>query len=123
MSMTISLDKTPDEALRGRELSRLEEQRDKIAEICRRYGVARLSLFGSLAKAGRFGPQSDVDLLVEFLPGVRHGFSFFAMEGELEDLLGRRTQLLTALDISHYFRDEVATQAQEIYHAEIAGAR
>lgn len=111
------------EALRQRELNRIEELREQIEVLCRRYGVARLSLFGSITRAGEFNDESDVDFLVEFLPGVTHGFSFFALEGELEDLIRRKTQLLTAEDLSRYFRREVVENAQEIYHAELALAR
>lgn len=107
-----------DETLRQRTRARLHESCEEIASLCRRYGVARLSVFGSLTRAHLFGASSDIDLLVEFLPGVTHGFSFFSLEQDLEDLLGRRTQLLTAGDLSAYFRGEVVDGAEEIYHAD-----
>jgi len=43
-----------------------------IAEVCRRYGVSELSLFGSAAR-GEMGPDSDVDFLVDFLADARPG--------------------------------------------------
>lgn len=108
---------TADESLRLREWQRLEEKRAAIAEICRRYGVARLSLFGSLTRAGEFGPDSDLDFLVEFLPGVRHGLSFISMELELEDLLGRKVDLNTRGWLSRHFCDEVVREAEVFYAA------
>jgi predicted nucleotidyltransferase len=66
---------------------------EELAEICRRYGVARLSLFGSVLTDG-FGPESDVDMLVEFRPEARIGlFEMSAMEEELTELLGRKVDL------------------------------
>ena len=41
-----------------------------LADVCRRYGVKELSLFGS-AVQGKMGPDSDIDIMVEFEPGVR----------------------------------------------------
>lgn len=113
--MTIQTKTQGDEILRRQTLAHLEASRDNIAAICRRYDVARLTIFGSLIRAGAFDDDSDIDLLVEFSPGVRHGLSFFAMEQALEDLLGRQTQLLTAGDLSPYFRADVLENAQEIY--------
>ena len=90
---------------------------DAIAAICRRYGVARLSLFGSVI-TDRFGPESDVDILVEFLPQTRIGlFGLTAMEQELSRLLGRRVDLRTPGDLSRYFRDEVMSRAVVQYAA------
>ena len=50
----------------------------RVAEICRRFQVRCPALFGS-ALRDDFGPESDVDLLVEFLPGARTGLAFFAL--------------------------------------------
>jgi hypothetical protein len=64
-----------------------------IAEICRRYQVSELSLFGSAAR-GDMRPDSDVSLLVDFLSGARHGLlGVSAMMRELTALLGRRVDL------------------------------
>jgi hypothetical protein len=72
----------------------LPAQREKIAEICRRYHVRRLSLFGSAA-VGTERPESDVDLLVEFIPGeAPSGFSLVDMQEELARVFdGRRIDL------------------------------
>lgn len=103
--------------LHARERANLEAKRSAIEAICRRYGVARLSLFGSILRPDEFNSESDVDFLVEFLPGVTHGFAFIEMELELEDLLGRRTELKTAQSLSRYFRDEVVAEAEVFYAA------
>lgn len=109
--------KTPNAALQRSEWEKIESRRAEIAEICQRYGVAKLALFGSLTRQGEFGHDSDLDFLVQFLPDVRHGFSYFAMEEELENLLGRKVELLTPDWLSKHFRDEVAAEAQTIYGA------
>ena len=87
--------------------------REALANICERHGIRRLSLFGSVA-AGTARPDSDVDLLVEFAPGVAPSFlDLAAIEMELTALLdGRRVDLRTAQELSRYFRDEVLRTAE-----------
>jgi predicted nucleotidyltransferase len=88
---------------------------DKIAQICRRYPVRRLSLFGSVLRDD-FTPHSDVDMLVEFEPDSEVSlFGLVAMELDLTDLLSRRVDLNTAECLSRYFRDEVVAEAEAIY--------
>lgn len=61
-----------------------------LAELCRRHSVKELSLFGSAAR-GEMGPASDVDIMVEFEPGVRVGLiRFESLVEELESLAERR---------------------------------
>src|ERR1700676_811525 len=86
---------------------------DALAALCRRHGIRRLSLFGSVLK-GTARPDSDVDLLVEFEPGAIPGLlGMAAIEAELSELLsGRRVDLRTSQDLSHYFRDEVERTAE-----------
>ncbi len=97
---------------------------DRIAEICRRYGAAKLSLFGSILSEpsadGRYGfrPSSDVDILVEFDPAAQVGLIGLAsMEADLSDAIGRVVDLRTAGDLSKYFRDEVVTHARLLHAA------
>ena len=54
---------------------------DRLREVCERYGVARLDVFGSVAE-GEAGPSSDIDLLYVLKPGTRLGFSFFDLEDD-----------------------------------------
>jgi len=72
----------------------IEMPSDKIAEFCRRHHIRKLSLFGSVVRED-FGPESDVDVLVEFEPGHTPGLAFFAMQRELSELLDRRVDLNT----------------------------
>ena len=61
---------------------------------CRRNGIRRLELFGSATRAD-FGPQSEVDLLVEFRPEARIGFlALSRMQRELSVLFGRSVDLV-----------------------------
>jgi predicted nucleotidyltransferase len=92
--------------------------RDQLAALCRRHGIARLSLFGSLLR-GMAGPASDVDLLLEFVPGSEPGLlGLAAIELELSAMLGgRRVDLRTPRDLSRYFRDDVLRTAALQYAA------
>jgi uncharacterized protein len=90
---------------------------DALATVCRRYGVRRLSLFGSVLRPD-FGTNSDVDMLVEFQPDHRVGlFGLASMERELTALVGRKVDLRTPNDLSPYFRDAVLHSAVEQYAA------
>lgn len=90
--------------------------KDKIAEFCRRNRIHRLALFGSVLRDD-FGPESDVDVLVEFEPDARVGFfELYDMEQEFGRLLGgRKADLNTSKSLSKYFRDEVMQEAEEQY--------
>jgi predicted nucleotidyltransferase len=90
--------------------------RDRIAAFCRQHHVRRLALFGS-ALRDDFTSQSDVDVLVEFESGVRVGWSFFAMQDELSEILGRKVDLNTEGFLSRYFRDRVLAEAKDLYVA------
>lgn len=88
-----------------------------ISEICRRYGAARLSLFGSILRED-FHAGSDVDMLVEFAPTTRIGLIGLArMEEELGEQIGRRVDLRSASELSRYFRDEVVAGARLLHAA------
>jgi predicted nucleotidyltransferase len=89
---------------------------ERIAEFCRRHRIRRLAVFGS-ALRDDFGPDSDVDLLVEFEPGAAPGLIRLAgMERELESLVGgREVELRTINDLSRYFRDEIRSTSVPIY--------
>jgi len=84
----------------------------EIAGFCRRNHIRKLYLFGSALRSD-FGPESDVDVLVEFETGHVPGFfRLFDMEAELSTLFGgRKVDLRTPQDLSRYFRDEVLATA------------
>jgi predicted nucleotidyltransferase len=91
--------------------------KDELAKFCRRNHIRRLSVFGS-ALRGQLGPDSDIDLLVEFEQGHVPGlFSIVRMEMELTEMLGRKADLRTPEDLSQYFRDEVVENAEVQYQA------
>lgn len=90
--------------------------RQRVAEFCARHGIGRLAVFGSVLRPD-FGPESDVDVLVEFLPGRTPGLAFFAMQEELSALIGRSVDLQTPGFLSRYFRDQVRAEAAELYAA------
>jgi predicted nucleotidyltransferase len=88
-----------------------------IVEICRRHQVRELSLFGSAAR-GEMRPDSDVDLLVDFLPGARPGLlGVSAMMRELSALLGRRVDLAVKPALKPLVRAGVLAEARLIYAA------
>jgi hypothetical protein len=96
----------------------LDIPKDRIAHFCQRHYIRRLSLFGSVLRDD-FGPDSDVDVLVEFEEGRSPGLIRLAgMELELSEMLnGRKVDLNTPRCLSPYFRDRV-TQEAEVQYAE-----
>lgn len=87
----------------------------EIGDLCRRYQVAELSLFGSAIRDG-FRSESDLDMLVLFEPGVRIGFlKFAALQRELEALLGRRVDLVPKRGLKPIIREEVLASARVLY--------
>ena len=96
----------------------MEIPRRKIAVFCRRHNIKKLSLFGSVLRED-FGPDSDVDVLVEFLPGHAPGyFKIFDIEIELSDLLGgRKADIRTSRDLSRHFQGLVVSEVKLIYEA------
>ena len=89
----------------------------RLGEFCRRHRIRKLSLFGSVLRHD-FGPESDIDVLVEFEPGARVGLiGLQRVEDELSDLLGRSVDLNTPGFLSPYFRDQVLAEAEVLYDA------
>jgi len=72
----------------------LQVSKAQIEDFCRKWKVAELHLFGSVLRED-FGPESDVDVLVGFLPGAPWGLlDLVRMEGELSRLFGRKVDLV-----------------------------
>ena len=94
--------------------ARIDIPQKQIDDLCRRYHVRRLALFGSVLRDD-FTSNSDVDVLVEFEPGKTPGYAFFSLEEELSAILERRVDLNTPNSLSKYFRDEVLAEAEELY--------
>ena len=88
----------------------------ELAAFCRRHHIRKLSLFGSVVRDD-FGPDSDVDVLVEFEPGARVGLRFFTIERELSDLLGHRVDLNTASFLGDEILKDALAEAEVQYDA------
>ena len=88
---------------------------EKLQSFCRKNHIIKLSLFGS-ALRDELTPESDIDLLVEFeedhIPGL---ITLAGMEIELTEIIGRKVDMRTPLDLSRFFRDEVVSQAKVQY--------
>jgi predicted nucleotidyltransferase len=97
---------------------RLDMPRDVIEEFCRKHHIKKLALFGSYLH-GDFGPESDVDFLVEFDPDHIPGLlGISGMEIELSELLNvTKVDLRTPRELSRYFRDQVVAEAEVVYAA------
>lgn len=95
-----------------------EELTGKLRDFCVRYGVRELSLFGSVLRED-FSPQSDVDILIEFLPG--RGFTFENTPDiidELTAIFGRRVDVAEKGTITNPFRrNAILGSARVVYAA------
>lgn len=88
---------------------------EQINAFCRRNHIRRLALFGSVLRDD-FGPESDIDVLVEFEPEHIPGFAFIRMQDELSELFGGiPVDLLTPKFLNHRIRDRVLSDARVIY--------
>ncbi len=97
--------------------TRISLPKDKISEFCQQNQVRRLSLFGSVLRED-FGPDSDVDILVEFEPGTRVGLiRLSSLEIELGTIIGRKVDLNTPGFLSKYYRDQILAEADVQYDA------
>jgi predicted nucleotidyltransferase len=92
-------------------MARIPVDRDKIGEFCRKHHIRKLAIFGSALRED-FGPESDVDVLVEFEPGHVPGLAFFGMEMELSEILARKVDLNTPQFLSPYYRERVKEEAE-----------
>ena len=90
--------------------------RDGIAAFCQAHGIRRLAIFGSVLRDD-FGPDSDLDILVEFEPGTKTGLAFFRMQDELSSLIGWEVDLSTRGFLSPHIRERVLEEAQDVYVA------
>lgn len=88
----------------------------QLAEVCRRYGIARLDVFGSVSR-GAAGPDSDIDLLYELAPGSRLGWDIEALADELAHVLGRPVDLVSRNSLHERLRDGVLAEARLLYAA------
>jgi len=87
-----------------------------IRQFCIHNQIKRLALFGSVLR-DNFRADSDIDIIVEFMPGTRVGMLAMArIERELSQIFdGRKVDLRTPAELSHYFRDDVLQKAEVCY--------
>jgi hypothetical protein len=89
----------------------------ELAEMCRRYQIKELSLFGSAVR-GEMRPDSDIDLLVEFMPDAEVSlFGHFDAEQELSKLIGKKVDLVSETALRGRLRNEILAEARCIYAA------
>ena len=89
---------------------------ERLAAVCSRYGIARLMIFGSVAR-GTAEPSSDVDILYELLPGCRLGWEIEDLTDELSELFGRPVDLLSRAGLHERLRATVLAEARPLYAA------
>jgi len=85
--------------------------RKQLSEFCQQHHIRKLAFFGSVLRDD-FKPGSDIDVLVEFEPGLTPGLAFFDIQDKLSRLLGHKVDLNTPGFISRYFREQVLREAR-----------
>lgn len=90
----------------------LHERRDDLQAIAARHGVSNLRLFGSVVR-GEERPDSDVDFLVDIAEG-RGVADYLALVEELEEMLGRRVEVVIERSLSPYLRPFVEAEARPL---------
>lgn len=94
----------------------LEALRPRLAELCRKYGVIELSVFGSVAR-GDDRPDSDVDFLYVNDPDNVLGMEFFGLGEELEELVGRKVDLVPKDYLHWVIKESILAEARPLYAA------
>lgn len=98
----------------------IASRRDDITALCQRVGVQRLDLFGSATGDDFDESSSDADFVVEF--DAREGFdyfdAYFTLKECLEDMLGRRVDLVTRSSIKNpFFLERIEQTSEPLYAA------
>ena len=105
------------ETVEGKELNpQVAIHKERLASLCQARGIKRLAVFGSALRV-EFGPESDIDVLVEFEEGRTPGLlGISRLERELSSSFGdRKVDLRTPEDLSRYFRRRVMEEAEVQY--------
>ncbi len=98
----------------------IADKKEEIAEVCRKYNVARLEIYGSAARGEDFDPEtSDADFLVEYNPPLLPGLSkrYFGMIRDLRKTLGREVDLLTVGSVRKKYLQEAINRDREVVYA------
>lgn len=88
----------------------------RLSDVCARYGIARLHVFGSVAR-GTASPDSDIDVLYELEPGRRLGWEIEQLTDELADIFGRPVDLVSPAALHRRLKDTVLSEARTLYAA------
>lgn len=89
---------------------------DRLRDICNRYGVSRLGVFGSVSR-GEDTPDSDIDVLYDLAPESRLGWDIEKFADELSELIGRPVDLVSRNSLHERLRDEVLAEARPLHAA------
>jgi hypothetical protein len=96
---------------------KIELPEKEINELCRRYQVRELAVFGSFVR-GNFRSDSDIDLLVELAPEAEVGFLTLARMGrELSELIDRKVDLVPKRGLKPMIRNEILESRKVLYAA------
>lgn len=98
----------------------IQQNQSAIADLCRRYRVKRLDVFGSASRAADFDwEHSDADFLVEFAEGGRKPSLqvFFALRQELEQVIGRHVDLVETAALHNPYLLASIEQSRELVYA------
>ena len=102
-------------------IAEISSHQEELRELCRRFGVRRLDLFGSATGDGFDAERSDLDFLVEFDPQVPEALSFktfFDLKESLEALFGRSVDLVEPSAIRNpYFKESVERSREPVFEA------
>ena len=99
------------------QLGPVEIDESRLAEVCRRYEVRDLSVFGSAAR-GEMRTDSDIDILVDFLPDAKVGLIEYAgLMLDLSDLVGRKVDLVSRNGLKPLIRGSIIREARSLYAA------
>lgn len=90
---------------------------EQLRSYCVEQGIRRIRVYGSVNRPDFDPSRSDIDVLVDFVPGRTPGFHFFELADGLARILGRPVDLSTERMLSRHFRDEVLRQARVLYDA------
>lgn len=100
-------------------LSGLEEKKESIEQLCIKYKVRRLELFGSAARETFATSVDDVDLLVEFesMTPVEHADAYFSFQQELKEILGMPVDLIERSPIRNPYLLESIDKTKVVLYA------
>jgi uncharacterized protein len=91
--------------------------REALADVCGRHHIVRLAVFGSVARDDA-RPDSDVDVVVDFAPGMTPGFGIVRVADALRPVFGRTVDLVTRAGLATRLREPILSSAKTMYAAE-----